>query len=199
VAKANKRPLSNTVRIIGGKYRGRKLAFPDVSGLRPSTDRVRETVFNWLQSAVPAANCLDLFCGSGVLGLESLSRGAKRVQFVDREKSVCKQIEENFQILEVDNANIFCGTADQFLSTSKIRFDIVFLDPPFQQSLLQEVCDQLEASGVLAAKALIYLEAEFPLDMVVLPDSWTMTRSKKAGAVYYGLVERIVGQESVRE
>lgn len=192
MAKANKRPLSNTVRIIGGKYRGRKLAFPDVPGLRPSTDRVRETVFNWLQSAIPAANCLDLFCGSGVLGLESLSRGAKWVQFVDREKAVCKQLEDNFQILKVDNAHIFCGTAGQFLSTSKTHFDIVFLDPPFQQELLQDTCNQLEASGVLAAKAMIYLEAEFPLDRVVLPDSWAMTRSKKAGAVYYGLAERIV-------
>ena len=190
MAKANKRPLSNTVRIIGGEYRGRKLAFPDVPGLRPSTDRIRETVFNWLQQTLPGAQCLDLFCGSGALGFESLSRGAKTVHFVDREKSVCVQVDKNLQLLGVANANVFCGTAEQFLGTSKICFDIVFLDPPFQRDLLQACCEQLETSGVLASNALIYLEAEFQLDGLVLPENWILKRSKKAGVVHYGLVER---------
>ena len=193
MAKAKKRPPSNTVRIIGGEYRGRRLAFPDITGLRPSTDRVRETVFNWLQQTIPGANCLDLFCGSGALGFESLSRGAKSVWFVDREKSVGEQIKKNIVVLGAENADIFCGTAAQFLTTVRGPVDIVFLDPPFQQDLLQDTCAQLEVSGILAARAWIYLEAEFPLENVILPDTWALTRSKKAGAVYYGLVERSVG------
>lgn len=192
MAKAKSRPQSNTVRIIGGEYRGRKLSFPDVEGLRPTTDRVRETVFNWLQQEIVGARCLDLFCGSGALGLESLSRGAKSVQFVDQDKKVCQQIDQNLAVLKSENGTTFCGTAEQFLRQTDVTYDVIFLDPPFQKNLMQKICDKLENSSCLSPRATIYLEAEFPLEEIELPTTWKMIRSKKAGAVFYGLVERIV-------
>jgi 16S rRNA (guanine966-N2)-methyltransferase len=190
VAKAKKPQRDNTVRIIGGELRGRKLTFPDIESLRPSTDRIRETVFNWLQNDVPGARCLDLFCGSGALGYEALSRGARSVFFVDEEKRVCDQIRANNALLKADNAEIFCGTAQQFLAQAPAaEFDVVFLDPPFQRDMLQGICEKLVQSNCLAHKsALVYLEAEFPLEDLSLPDEWRLVRSKKAGAVYYGLV-----------
>jgi len=188
VPKPRRKQQTNSVRIIGGEFRGRRLAFVDSEGLRPSTDRNRETLFNWLQSYVAGANCLDLFAGSGALGFECISRGAANVTFVDQEKSVCRQLKENLSLLKVDTASIHCGSALSFLAQYKgSGFDLVFLDPPFHRDLLQDVCLQLAKSAILLPSAHIYLEAEYSLEQLVLPDNWQLIRNKRAGAVNYGL------------
>ena len=187
--KPRRKQQTNTVRIIGGEFRGRRLAFTDSEGLRPSTDRNRETLFNWLQNYVAGANCLDLFAGSGVLGFECLSRGAASVSFVDMEKAICRQLEQNLSLLKVDTASVYCGGAADFLTRYKGKgFDLVFLDPPFHKDMLQDACDRLAKSGLLLSAAYIFLEAEFPLDQLGLPNNWRLIRNKTAGTVYYGLV-----------
>lgn len=188
MTKARHKPASNTVRIIGGEFRGRKLTFADVQGLRPTTDRVRETVFNWLQQAVPAARCLDLYAGSGAMGFEALSRGAAHVDFVDVEQKVCRDISANFKTLRITNAGMHCQGAEKFLAVCSEPYDLVFLDPPFQQNLLNDTLTKLIDRQLLRAGACIYLEAEFDLAKLTFPPGWVLSRHKKAGNVYYGLL-----------
>ncbi len=166
--KNNKRSKTNTLRIIGGDWRSRKLSFIDAQGLRPTPDRIRETLFNWLQAYIHGANCLDLFAGSGILGLEALSRGAAQVDFVEMNKVVAKQLECNLELLKSD-AKVHQEDALEFLKTHKTskkggggKLNIIFLDPPYRQNLLGEVlkviCDK--ENGLIDENTLIYLEHE---------------------------------------
>ena len=123
-------PRSNQVRIIAGQWRGRKLSFPDVTGLRPTSDRIRETVFNWLATSLPGASCLDLFAGSGALGFEAASRGATRVVMVDRNRDVVRALRDNRQRLSASMIKIVQQDAENYLSAADGQFDVVFLDPP---------------------------------------------------------------------
>jgi 16S rRNA (guanine966-N2)-methyltransferase len=179
----------NQLRIIGGEWRGRKLNFPDVEGLRPTTDRVRETLFNWLAPVIHGARCLDLFAGSGALGLEALSRGAVAVSFIDSDRRATHAIQENLALLG-DNGGIVMQTeALTFLrrGAPEHPFDLVFLDPPFRKALLQPCLEQLCQGGWLSGNARIYLEVEQELGEPELPEGWEMVRRKKAGQVIYGL------------
>jgi 16S rRNA (guanine966-N2)-methyltransferase len=178
---------SNTLRIIGGEWRGRKLRFADGEGLRPTTDRVRETLFNWLQPITAGARCLDLFSGSGALGLEALSRGASEVVFVDTNPKAIAALKENLQLLKADNAEVIRGDALSYLQQRPAAFDIVFLDPPFRKDLLQPVLQLLASDDLLSAGARIYIELESELGDPELPDGWEMLRSKRAGQVAYHL------------
>ena len=178
----------NSFRIIGGEWRGRRLSFPSADDVRPSPDRVRETVFNWLQSYVQGAQCLDLFAGSGALGFEALSRGATKVTFVDNQRACCAALEMNRDLLNASaRCSIFHGDSQQYLAQVEHPVDLIFLDPPYQAGLLQPTMATIAAKDLLAAGGRIYLETETGM-APVLPNGWKLLRSKRAGNVGYHLV-----------
>lgn len=179
------------VRIIAGKWRGRRLKVPDVKNVRPTPDRVRETLFNWLAPIIPEAHCLDLFAGSGVLGFEALSRGAKQVVMVDQSKEVITLLKEECQIFGADNAEIYQAHVPQQLQRPRHPFDIVFLDPPYQDKMLIPCCQYLEEQEYLADLAHIYLEAHQTIKDNDLPLNWRIIKSQKAGHVFYHLAQRV--------
>ncbi len=183
---------SNSIRIIGGAFRGRRLGFPDVSGLRPTADRLRETLFNWLQGQTEGADCLDLFAGSGALGLEALSRGAKTVRFVDQSRTVIRQLHQNLQLLDAqDRPEVIATDAMRLLRREADRqFDIVFLDPPFASDWLAQACESLEHYGWLKSRSWIYLEQDSHRDWPALPDSWHSHRQARAGQAACALLRR---------
>lgn len=182
-----------SVRIIGGDWRGRKLPVLQSEGLRPTSDRVRETLFNWLQFEVGGANCLDVFSGSGSLGLEALSRGAKSVTFLELSLPVVKQLQKNLQTLKASRSQVVQGDSLLWLSQNKNEpFDIVFLDPPFHLGLMQQAVDKLFMSGVFPSlnkttSVWLYLEQEKALDWPVLPEGWMCYREKSTSQVRFGL------------
>ncbi len=181
---------ANQIRIIGGQWRSRRLEFPDAPGLRPTSDRVRETLFNWLAPVLPGARCLDLFAGSGALGIEALSRGAAEVVFVERDPAVVRALRDNLVRLKADGARVELAEALAWLRQPGAPFEIVLLDPPFGAGLLEPVCAALEAGGWLQATAWIYLEAEAGWRPASLPAYWTLYREKTAGMVAYRLARR---------
>lgn len=185
-------PPQNTFRIIGGTHRGRRFAFPGDETIRPSPDRVRETLFNWLQPGIADARCLDLFAGSGALGLEALSRGAAHVEFVDAAPRVIRAIREHLAVLrEAGKAAAHAADVLAFLRTPPVRpFDIAFLDPPYAAGLLAPACAALESRGWLAPGARIYLEHAAGEDRPPLPPGWEFLREKRAGQVAYCLAAR---------
>lgn len=191
-SKSPARKPSNQLRIIGGRWRGRKLSFPSVEGLRPTPDRVRETLFNWLAAAVAESHCLDLFAGSGALGLEALSRGAKHVDFIDSSSLVVKQLQQNLQLLKPDSAQVWLDHADNWLkatasSKPQPRYDIIFLDPPFHQSLVASFLNMISEHDLLNENAWVYVEMEKNEALPMLPPNWQLHREKIAGQVCYRL------------
>jgi 16S rRNA (guanine966-N2)-methyltransferase len=180
----------NQLRIIAGQWRGRRLSFPDLPELRPTPDRVRETLFNWLVPALPGARCLDLFAGSGALGIEALSRGAAEVVFVERQPLAIRALRENLARLDAGCARVEAADALVWLRQPGTPFEIVLLDPPFGAGLLEPACALLEQGGWLAANAWIYLEAEADWPTLPLPVRWTLHREKIAGRVAYRLARR---------
>lgn len=189
---ARRRQDSGQLRIIGGRWRGRKLRFPAVPGLRPTPDRVRETLFNWLAPRIHGARCLDLFAGSGALGLEALSRGAGRVCFVDNNNAALRAIRQHLATLDGADAECVAADAPTFLAGGNTGepWDIAFLDPPFDAGLLEPAARGLEDGGWLADGALIYLEAGVREAPPVLPGNWQLHREKSAGDVRFSLFVR---------
>jgi 16S rRNA (guanine966-N2)-methyltransferase len=184
----SKRPSHSQLRIIGGKWRGRKLTFTPAEGLRPTTDRIRETLFNWLSPAVSGARCADLFSGSGALGLEALSRGASHCDFVDSSKVAVRQISIHLDTLGASgNGQCHNCPAKHYLADSTEPLDIVFIDPPFTKGLVEPICQQLSDTGLLAPEALIYIETPVEEALTNLPNNWSLHREKQAGAVAYRL------------
>jgi 16S rRNA (guanine966-N2)-methyltransferase len=183
---------SRTLRIIGGAWRGRRLRFPPAEDIRPTPDRVRETLFNWLAARVPGSSCLDLFAGSGALGLEALSRGAARLTFVERDPSAASEIAARLDEWGAHGARVENVDARRFLEHAHAEpFDIVFLDPPFASALLAETAERLEQGGWLANDALIYIEC--PADRApeeAVPAGWAPLKAKRAGEVGYHLYSR---------
>lgn len=186
------------LRIIGGAWRGRRLAFPGDRSVRPTPDRIRETLFNWLQQRVADRNCLDLYAGSGALGLEALSRGAKKVVFVERDPPVARHISATLERLKAQGGQVVCADALHYLAGPGTPFDVVFVDPPYAERLVPAVCTALERGGWLAPGALVYLESAARDGVPVLPEAWTLHRSKTAGEVGYHLAVR-AGPEPDRE
>jgi 16S rRNA (guanine966-N2)-methyltransferase len=194
-------PSRNSVRIIGGIWRGRRVSFPDIEGLRPTPDRVRETLFNWLQHSVTGARCLDLFAGSGALGLEALSRGAKESIFVEQAVAVSRMLQEQLARLSgstrpgdasmrpgyVPKGQVVEMGATRYLRTPGQPFDIVFLDPPFGRNALAEYVPLLDAGNWLNAGGLVYMENEREAGVPALPAHWELLKSKSAGQVGYHL------------
>ena len=189
---SKKRP-GGSVRIIGGELRSRKISFPDAAGLRPSADRVRETLFNWLQMAIPAARVLDLFAGSGALGFEAASRGASSVVMVEKAKVAANALRDNRDALATTAVQIIEADALIWLrrDAGKQRFDLVFLDPPFDANQHYEAAYTLAESGCLAPGALVYIESAEPLDEAMLPSNWTGRKIKRAGAVHSTLLQAL--------
>lgn len=186
---------SGFVRIISGQWRGRKLPVRDVEGLRPTTDRVKETIFNWLAPHVRGTRCLDLFAGSGGLGLEALSRYASHVTLVERDRAAAEQLRSNLALLGQPAAEVVESDALHWLQGAARPYDLVFLDPPFRKDLLPAVCTLLEQNGWLADDALIYLEREKEAEAPALPPSWQLIKDKQAGQVCYQLYAREVHHE----
>jgi 16S rRNA (guanine966-N2)-methyltransferase len=178
------------LRIIGGSWRGRKLRFPPAPEIRPTPDRVRETLFNWLGPRVSGARCLDLFAGSGALGLESLSRGAEHVTFVERDAAAARELRARLSEWGARDAQVEHGDALRFLGGAPRVFDIVFLDPPFDSEFLTVAAERLESGGWLAAGALIYVECAARNGLPPLSSAWTTLKSKQAGEVGYHLLTR---------
>jgi 16S rRNA (guanine966-N2)-methyltransferase len=188
---------SNQLRIIGGEWGGRKLRFPDAPNLRPTPDRVRETVFNWLAPIIHGARCLDLFAGSGALGLEALSRGAAFTTFVDSHKKVTQalhghldllNINDKAEVLQMDGVKFL--SHDNFINTEARVYDVVFLDPPYHLDLMEKVVPLLEENNCLADNAMLYLEIEKRQSLPELPVNWKMLKEKTAGEVSYFLFQR---------
>jgi 16S rRNA (guanine966-N2)-methyltransferase len=181
--------LSNKVRVIGGKWRGRKIPFTDVKSLRPTPCRIRETLFNWLAPIIRGSCCLDLFAGSGILGFEALSRGAKEVVFVDSNEEVVAQLKEAQKILNCDNMRACQLFAEQYLKQTNKAFNLVFLDPPFRQGLLQSTMAHIEDSRVLEQEALLYLETESS-NTLCFSESWEVMKNQQIGRVRFYLIKR---------
>jgi 16S rRNA (guanine966-N2)-methyltransferase len=187
-------PGRNSVRIIAGEWRGRRVNFPDLPGLRPTPDRVRETLFNWLQDSITGAVCLDLFAGSGALGLEALSRGAREVVFVESAQAAARALQEQLvrfggqrkgRVME-QGASRFLKNAPGAIAPA--GFDIVFLDPPFGQNALAEYVPLLDAGAWLKPNALVYMENEKKAGLPPVPAHWEVLKSKSAGEVGYHLL-----------
>ena len=175
------------LRIIGGEWRGRKVGFPPVAAIRPTPDRVRETLFNWLQSVVPGSRCLDLYAGSGALGLEALSRGAARVVFVEVDPVAARQLSETLRVLGCHRGQVLRSDARRYLDGEVEPFDVIFLDPPYAERLLADACRRIEARGWLKPGGYVYLEDAAAAGPPELPAGWTLHRSKRAGEVGYHL------------
>ena len=184
---ANRRPAAaSQVRIIGGQWRSRVLKFPELPGLRPTPDRVRETLFNWLGQDLTGMRCLDMFAGSGALGFEALSRNAREVVMVERDVRARAALAESAAMLDCGARARIVGTdALQFLDSEATGFDLIFLDPPFDQGLLEKVWPRV--GSWVAPAGLVYVES----GALFVPDApWVTWKSGRAGAVFYQLVKR---------
>lgn len=180
------------LRIIGGTWRGRTWRFPE-GDIRPTPDRVRETLFNWLSAHIAGARCLDLFAGSGALGLEALSRGAARAVFVDKSAAAARELRQTLKLwggVQPPPAQVHVADAAAYLTGQPEVFDVVFLDPPFAAGLLDQSMARLEAGAWLAPHALIYLECAARAPLPGLPATWTLAKSGRAGEVGYHLLRR---------
>lgn len=182
----------NVVRIISGKWGGRRISFPDKHGLRPTGDRARETLFNWLQGDIEGSSVLDLFAGSGALGIEALSRGARHATFVERDKSAVHSIKDTLNTLTVGTeARVFAMDAGKFLRAHPLDgagapYDLIFLDPPFGKGLIESTLPFLLSSPCLAPGGLIYIECEVDHKLELSPE-WQNVRQKSQGMTQYGL------------
>lgn len=179
--------MKNQFRIIGGTWRSRRLHFPGTGKLRPSPDRVRETLFNWLAPRIEGAACLDLFAGSGALGLEALSRGADSTLFVDSDRAATRGIQESLELLGATQGRVINMDVAAFLAAAPQPFDIVFVDPPYRRNLVGVTLENLDQHGWVRPGAFVYMEAEAESGAPGLPDGWTLHRSAHAGQVGYHL------------
>jgi 16S rRNA (guanine966-N2)-methyltransferase len=179
------RTRANTVRIIGGSWRSRLLEFPDVAGLRPTPDRVRETLFNWLGRDLSGMSCVDLFAGSGALGFEALSRGAAAVAMVEKNPAAWRALGENARRLDAKNLSLFRGDALEFVRGTRSRFDVAFVDPPYRLGLQPIVLAELRK--ILSEGGKAYVESDAILDP---PSGWSILKRGRAGNVHFQLLRR---------
>ncbi len=178
------------LRIIAGSWRGRKLSFLDREGLRPTTDRVRETVFNWLQMDLPGSRCLDLFAGSGALGIEAASRGASKVVMVDNDEATIDMLNKNIDLLSAQQVAAVYDNAINYVQNCDFMFDVVFIDPPYKLDVIAQCCELLESKQCLSDHAKIVIECDVGKDLVGLPDNWQCLKRKTAGQAAYHLFAR---------
>ncbi|MFT7688747.1 MAG: 16S rRNA (guanine966-N2)-methyltransferase [Candidatus Azotimanducaceae bacterium] len=188
--KQNRENNERTLRVIGGTWRGRKISFAKDKAIRPSPDRVRETLFNWLQSSIFGAKCLELYSGSGILSIEALSRGAEHTTIIDQSKDALETIKLNLGLLSAVHSRFSCvqGKASVWLETQTQAFDIIFLDPPFDSFELEQVLPLIKQNNLLAEQGYIYIESAQALDPSLMPKEWKVHRSKQAASVHYCLL-----------
>ncbi len=180
--------MTGRVRIIGGLFRGKTISVIDQDTLRPTPNRIRETLFNWLMHDIRDTVCLDAFAGSGALGLEALSRGARQVVLLENDATVFKQLKLNVQSFKSEQISCYHQSFFDFLQQTAQVFDLVFLDPPFQEKWLVSCLEKLSVSPILRSNGLVYLEANQPL-----PDAgpqWEIIKSAKAASIYFGLYKK---------
>lgn len=180
--------MKQTIRIIGGKYRGKKISFPVVDGLRPTPDRVRETLFNWLMREIHNARCLDAFAGSGALGLEALSRGASQVVLVEQAPIAYRNLQQIVTQFHSPAISLYHADILKLIPTLPSCFDIIFLDPPFSQEIIPTVVTSITQHNLLKLGGLLYLESEKAIELS--PDIWQQIKLKQAGQVVYGLYQK---------
>lgn len=185
---SDKNASKGQIRIIAGQFRGRKLPVLMADGLRPTTDRVKETVFNWLMPYIQDANCLDCFAGSGGLGFEAISRGASAVTLVELNKLAAQQLKDNKALLKADNIQVIQQNALDFLHSNQQSYSLVFIDPPFRKGLAQQTAQLLSGKG-LTDDALIYVEMETDHNTQIMPSHWQLLKEKVAGQVVYRLYQ----------
>ncbi|MFV5503826.1 MULTISPECIES: 16S rRNA (guanine(966)-N(2))-methyltransferase RsmD [unclassified Acinetobacter] len=187
--------MKNQLRIIGGDWKRRQLPFASIEGLRPTPDRVRETLFNWLMWEVQNAQVLDMCAGSGALAFEALSRGAASVVMIEPDRTQAQFLTQNLELLKVTKtrAQLKVATAQQVLPTLQTQFDLVFLDPPYSLNLWETLAAQ--ANHLIKDNAYIYVEADRDLQSLKLPASWRLIKNTKAGMVRAGLYQKIPSQE----
>lgn len=189
----NSRTSNRTLRIIGGNCRGRKITFADAPGIRPTPNRIRETLFNWIAPHLSGSHCLEPFAGSGILSIEALSRGARSVTLVDKSRQVIAHIHQQMNTLCIESTrfSLHQGDSIDWLKQQSAQpgrpFDLVFLDPPFATDLLDKTCRLLAEGQLLSKSSLVYIESDLALSQAALPQGWLLYRHKKAGSVYYGL------------
>ena len=185
----NKNSPAGRLRIVAGNWRSRLLDIADVPGLRPTSTRIRETLFNWLAPGLPGARCLDLCAGTGALGLEALSRGAASAVFVERSAIATRMLRANIATLRAEGAEVLQMDALDFSQAqASAPFDLVFLDPPFAADMLNDLCRLLSDRKLLASNARIYLEQDRDRPEPELPEGWQVLKNKTAGNVRYMLV-----------
>ena len=190
MAASIKKPRPGRLRIVAGNWRSRLLEIADVPGLRPTSERIRETLFNWLAPTIAGCRCLDLFAGTGALGLEALSRAAAEVVFVEKSPKAAAALRNSISSLGTASATVHNTDAFEFLQAPDAeQFDIVFLDPPFAADMLGDLCRLLDESAILAKGARVYLEEDRARPAVDLPQGWYLTKSKNAGKVRYSLAQ----------
>lgn len=201
LTKPNKRLLillkpikNNTFQIIGGEYRGRKLSFPDAKGLRPTANKVRETLFNWIQFESTNKTYLDLFAGSGALSFEALSRGAQQIIGIEKSLNTYRTLEKNRQCLNAENIQFFHQDAFKFVAqNNKQNFDFVLLDPPFYQNILPKILKLLSTHNFVASGSKIYIESEYKILSAEISNLFSkkinIIKQKQSGQVHYCLVE----------
>ncbi|XKH02070.1 16S rRNA (guanine(966)-N(2))-methyltransferase RsmD [Marinobacter nauticus] len=185
------------LRIIGGDWRSRKLRFPDAGGVRPSPARTRETLFNWLNFHLAGRDCLDLFAGSGALGLEALSRGAGSATLVDHTPALAGALKANLQLLKACNGEVVCRDVTQYLThRNRPPFDIIFMDPPFRQGWLERLLPLIDSQQWLKPGGWVYVEHESELASLATPADWHLHRQKTAGQVTYKLFRNLAEQQT---
>ena len=193
----NSKEKRGQIRIIGGQWRGRKLSVLDAEGLRPTTDRNKETLFNWLMPYVAHAKCLDVFAGTGSLGIEALSRYAESCDFIELDRNAANELNKNLAILLPEKtpgntpiAHVHQGDALALLATLNNKpFDIIFVDPPFHKSLVQSTLNTIATHNVIAKGGLVYVEHESNLPSLLLPNNWQIIKQKHTSALSYYLIE----------
>lgn len=184
-----KQTSSGTVRIIAGEWRSRKLPVADVPGLRPTTDRLRETLFNWLQHSVIESQCLDMFAGAGALGFEAASRGAKKIVMIELDRKAIKGLQQSVDLLKTDKVDLVQADALKWVEKSDQVFDIIFIDPPFDQNLGSKTLEALNNSNCLKEGTLIFLEEEKQVAETIIPENMECIKEGKAGHVRYSLLK----------
>ena len=182
------------IRVISGLWRGRKIPVLNAEGLRPTTDRTKETLFNWLAPYVSESRCLDAFSGSGSLGIEALSRYASYCAFYEKEKSACQQIRSNLELLKVENDSyaVYHGDSLQLLQTQtpNVPFDIIFIDPPFNKGLVDKVIPIIDSKQLLSSEGLVYIETELAGTNYLVPDSWSLIKESQTKQLCYRLYQK---------
>ncbi len=180
--------MNGTIRIIGGQYRGKKLSFKAQDGLRPTPDRVRETLFNWLMHDIRDALCLDAFAGSGALGFEAFSRGAAHVTLVEQSRPTFLTLQHQATLFDTKKLSVICTDLVNYLKSTKLSFDIIFFDPPFSKPELYTAIDWLGEHPCLKPEGLLYVESN--TEITLAADRWETLKQKQAGTVIYGLYKK---------